>query len=94
MTKAMIGSTVQDMYRVAISQSVGSALSAFLMLKDRFQRNSSSANRMEQTVTAQANMPRSHISQLPLCVSSGERMSSIIVPAPGSIGSTRLPSPS
>ena len=94
MNRATIGSTVHMMYRDMISQSDGSALSAFLMLKDIFQRNSSSANRMEPAVAAQKSTPANHPSQMPLCVSSGPRMSSIIVEAPGSTWLTGLPSPS
>ena len=65
------GNNVQTIYRRVISQSDGSALSACWIRKDKFQRNSLSANKIETAVIMQMDTPPSHRSQFPLCVSLG-----------------------
>ena len=76
----------QDRYLPVISQSDGSAFSGSRILKERFQRKSSSAKKMEKAVIAHMITPRNQNHQSPRCVSSGELTSATASARDGSGG--------
>ena len=89
-TSASSGSAVHERYRPAISQSDGSARSAFRIRNDRCQRNSSSAKSTVSAVMTQSSTPPSHTGHCPLCRSTGPLMSVSSVRTDGS-SETTLP---